>query len=65
MEYVQQGDLTVAQAKSAAADILFYNSNRLYGLGLEVDFEDLDGHGDGDVAGAIDTTADAGHFVPA
>ncbi|KAJ5918303.1 hypothetical protein N7454_010678 [Penicillium verhagenii] len=34
VDYVQHGDYTVAQAKAAAADILFYNSNRLYRLNL-------------------------------
>ena len=34
VDYVKQGDYTVRQAMDAAADILFNNSNRLYGLGL-------------------------------
>ncbi|KAJ5632830.1 hypothetical protein N7490_009169 [Penicillium lividum] len=38
VDLVQQGDYTVSQAKAAAADILFYNSNRLYKLGLEPQF---------------------------
>ena len=32
MDYVSQGDYTVDQAKDAAAEILFHNSNRLYSL---------------------------------
>lgn len=32
MDYVRQGDFTVNQAMEAVADILFNNSNRLYGL---------------------------------
>jgi hypothetical protein len=36
VEFVERGDLTVAQAMTAAKDILFENSNRLYGLGLAV-----------------------------
>ncbi|KAJ5296973.1 uncharacterized protein N7443_007866 [Penicillium atrosanguineum] len=35
VEYVQLGDYNVPQAKMAAADILFHNSNRLYKLNLE------------------------------
>lgn len=38
VEYVQHGDFNATQAKAAAADILFHNSNRLYKLGLEPDF---------------------------
>ncbi|KAN0074272.1 hypothetical protein V8E54_008209 [Elaphomyces granulatus] len=34
VDYVKRGDYTVLQAMDAAADILFNNSNRLYGLGL-------------------------------
>lgn len=34
IDYVQHGDYTVSQAKAAAADILFNNSNRLYKLQL-------------------------------
>ena len=33
VEYVTEGDYTVEQAKEISADILFYNSNRLYSLG--------------------------------
>ncbi|KAL4873599.1 hypothetical protein BDV12DRAFT_81174 [Aspergillus spectabilis] len=32
VDYVQNGDYTTEQAKQAATDILFYNSNRLYNL---------------------------------
>lgn len=32
VEYVREGDYTVEQARQAAADILFHNSNRLYDL---------------------------------
>lgn len=32
VDYVQNGDYNVVQAKTAAADILFHNSNKLYGL---------------------------------
>ncbi|KAJ5288666.1 hypothetical protein N7478_001696 [Penicillium angulare] len=35
VEYVQHGDFNVTQAKSAVADILFHNSNRLYQLNLD------------------------------
>ncbi|KAJ5864645.1 uncharacterized protein N7529_006561 [Penicillium soppii] len=38
VEYVQYGDFTISQAMKAAADILFYNSNRLYGLGLTPEY---------------------------
>ncbi|KAJ5797979.1 uncharacterized protein N7503_007275 [Penicillium pulvis] len=34
IDYVQHGDYTISQAKTAAADILFNNSNRLYRLQL-------------------------------
>ncbi|KAL1968103.1 hypothetical protein VTN77DRAFT_2233 [Rasamsonia byssochlamydoides] len=34
IDYVKQGTLTVSQAKDAAADIMFNNSNRLYSLKL-------------------------------
>ncbi|KAJ5114789.1 hypothetical protein NUU61_000548, partial [Penicillium alfredii] len=36
VDYVQHGDYTAQQAMKVAADILFYNSNRLYGLNLEL-----------------------------
>ncbi|KAJ5639618.1 uncharacterized protein N7484_007480 [Penicillium longicatenatum] len=39
VEYVNHGDYIVSQAKAAAADILFHNSNRLYKLGLEPQYE--------------------------
>ncbi|KAJ5692325.1 hypothetical protein N7462_001748 [Penicillium macrosclerotiorum] len=32
VDYVQNGDYTITQAKTAAANILFHNSNILYGL---------------------------------
>ncbi|KAJ5377513.1 uncharacterized protein N7496_004922, partial [Penicillium cataractarum] len=32
VDYVQHGDYNISQAKAAAADILFHNSNKLYGL---------------------------------
>lgn len=35
VDYVRHGDYNVSQAKTAAADILFHNSNRLYKLDLE------------------------------
>ncbi|KAL4805594.1 protein fluG [Aspergillus unguis] len=35
VDYVHNGDYTTAQAEQAAVDILFYNSNRLYGLNEE------------------------------
>lgn len=34
VEYVQHGDYTTPQAMKVAADVLFYNSNRLYKLNL-------------------------------
>ncbi|CRG82816.1 Protein fluG [Talaromyces islandicus] len=34
VDYVSQGSLTVSQAKQAAVDILFHNSNKLYNLNL-------------------------------
>ncbi|OJJ44217.1 hypothetical protein ASPZODRAFT_135007 [Penicilliopsis zonata CBS 506.65] len=36
-EYVRREDLSLLQAMTAAADILFHNSNRLYGLNLSPD----------------------------
>ena len=36
LEFVEAGDLTVQEAGEAAREILFDNSNRLYGLGLEM-----------------------------
>ncbi|TQB68942.1 hypothetical protein MPDQ_002603 [Monascus purpureus] len=33
VDYVTKGDYSIDQAMEAAADILFYNSNKLYGLG--------------------------------
>ncbi|KAJ5594339.1 uncharacterized protein N7459_000547 [Penicillium hispanicum] len=38
VDYVKHGDFTVSQAKAAAADILFHNSNRLYKLDLTPQF---------------------------
>ncbi|KAJ5538183.1 hypothetical protein N7494_007662 [Penicillium frequentans] len=38
IDYVQHGDYTVSQAKAAAADILFNNSNRLYKLQLTAQY---------------------------
>ncbi|PYH49674.1 extracellular developmental signal biosynthesis protein FluG [Aspergillus saccharolyticus JOP 1030-1] len=32
VDYVRQGDFAIEQAKTAASDILFHNSNRLYSL---------------------------------
>ncbi|QQK48237.1 Putative succinate-semialdehyde dehydrogenase [Penicillium digitatum] len=34
VDYVQYGDFTAAQAMKIAADVLFYNANRLYSLDL-------------------------------
>ncbi len=34
--YVEAGDLSVMDARKAIEDIFFHNSNRLYGLGLEL-----------------------------
>ena len=35
MDYVTRGSYTIEQAMDAAADILFHNSNKLYGLGQQ------------------------------
>ncbi|KAL7652546.1 hypothetical protein ACMYSQ_009821 [Aspergillus niger] len=40
VDYVIQGDHSVDQAKLAAADILFHNSNRLYSLNETVSYDD-------------------------
>jgi hypothetical protein len=34
VDYVQNGDFTASQAMTIAADVLFYNANRLYCLNL-------------------------------
>lgn len=39
VDYVAAGDYTVDQAKRATAEILFHNSNRLYGLKLTPQFD--------------------------
>lgn len=39
VDYVVHGDYTVSQAMEAAADILFHNSNRLYGLNQKPCYE--------------------------
>ncbi|KAL3464357.1 hypothetical protein BJX64DRAFT_254788 [Aspergillus heterothallicus] len=39
VDYVRNGDFTIEQAKQAAVDILFYNSNRLYDLNEQIKFE--------------------------
>ncbi|KAJ6114906.1 hypothetical protein N7486_000684 [Penicillium sp. IBT 16267x] len=39
VDYVQHGDYSVSQAKAAAADILFHNSNRLYKLDLRPQYK--------------------------
>ncbi|KAL2850750.1 hypothetical protein BJY01DRAFT_125994 [Aspergillus pseudoustus] len=36
VDYVRNGDFTIKQAKRAAIDVLFYNSNRLYDLKEQV-----------------------------
>ena len=40
-EYVECGEMTVAEAIRASKDILFQNSNRLYELGLEFEHNEL------------------------
>ncbi|KAE8139550.1 hypothetical protein BDV38DRAFT_280903 [Aspergillus pseudotamarii] len=39
VDYVHHGDFTVDQAKQAAADILFHNSNRAYSLNEKLAYE--------------------------
>ncbi|KAE8377169.1 hypothetical protein BDV26DRAFT_264309 [Aspergillus bertholletiae] len=39
VDYVHRGDFTVDQAKQAAADILFHNSNRAYSLNEKLAYE--------------------------
>ncbi|KAF7586814.1 hypothetical protein BBP40_008269 [Aspergillus hancockii] len=39
VDYIHQGDFTVDQAKQAAADILFHNSNRAYSLNETLTYE--------------------------
>ncbi|KAE8349471.1 hypothetical protein BDV28DRAFT_60719 [Aspergillus coremiiformis] len=39
VDYVHQGDFTVEQAKQAAADMLFHNSNRAYSLNEKLTYE--------------------------
>ncbi|KAL6405704.1 Protein fluG [Ilyonectria robusta] len=40
-EYVRKGDLSWQQAKKVVEDILFHNSNKLYGLSLSMDSPSL------------------------
>ncbi|KAH9826373.1 glutamine synthetase/guanido kinase [Teratosphaeria destructans] len=44
VKYVEHEDLAVGQAAQAAKDILFENSNKLYGLNLKADSEQIDVH---------------------
>ncbi|KKK24199.1 hypothetical protein P175DRAFT_0523058 [Aspergillus ochraceoroseus IBT 24754] len=59
VEYVQNGDYTVGQAKKAAVDILFYNSNKLYDLHENLHF---DGPASGSLASPLSHTSSADAF---
>lgn len=53
-ELVENEDLTCGQAEEAAEDILFENSNQLYGLGLELQLPESPRLGSSVEAGATD-----------